>query len=168
MQALNMSFFIFNVSKLLTCEFTRGSKSVKREWLIFSVENWSVQGENLFVFDITAVLKIGSVKMKSVYFNLINSMVTFNFCLWFQSHTDHAGIDCSMLLVIVSFSKKKAVGFYGRVIAERGRDGTVARALAFHQCGLGLIPCIDAKCGSSLLLFLVPARRVVLQFFSLH
>lgn len=76
-----MSFFIFNVSKLLTCEFTRGSKSVKREWLIFSVENWSVQGENLFVFDITAVLKIGLVKMKSVYFNLINSMVTFNFCL---------------------------------------------------------------------------------------
>ena len=56
-------------------------------------------------------------------------------------------------------------------IFQGSRDGVVVRALASHQCGLGLIPGVDAICGLSLLLVLVPAPRVfrrVLQFSSLH
>ena len=48
------------------------------------------------------------------------------------------------------------------------RGGAVVRALASHQCGLGLIPGPGAICGLSLLLALVPAPRVFLRFSSLH
>ena len=52
-----------------------------------------------------------------------------------------------------------------------GRDGAVVRALTSHQCGPGLNPGVDAICGLSLLLVLVPGLRVFfrfLQFFSPH
>ena len=39
------------------------------------------------------------------------------------------------------------------------RDGAVARALASHQCGLGLIPGPGVICGLSLLLVLYTALR---------
>ena len=39
-------------------------------------------------------------------------------------------------------------------------DGTVVRALASHQCGLGSIPGLGVICGLSLLLVLVPVPRV--------
>ena len=54
---------------------------------------------------------------------------------------------------------------------KRYRDGTMVRALASHQYGLGSIPGLDVICGLSLLLVLVLALRVflrVLRFFSLH
>ena len=41
----------------------------------------------------------------------------------------------------------------------RRRDGTVERALASHQCGLGSNPGVDAICGLSLLLVLSFALR---------
>ena len=50
-------------------------------------------------------------------------------------------------------------------------DGAVVRALASHQCGLGLIPGLGIICGLSLLLVLIPAPRVflrALRFPSLH
>ena len=39
------------------------------------------------------------------------------------------------------------------------RDGTMVRALASHQCGLGSNPGVDAICGLSLLLVLSFALR---------
>ena len=51
------------------------------------------------------------------------------------------------------------------------RDGAVVRALAFHQCGPGSIPCPGVIRGLSLLLVLLLAPRVflrVLRFSSLH
>ena len=47
------------------------------------------------------------------------------------------------------------------------RDGTVVRALASHQCGLGSIPGLGVMCGVSLLLVLVLAPRRFLRFSSL-
>ena len=44
--------------------------------------------------------------------------------------------------------------------SNRGaRDGTVVRALASHQCGLGSNPGVDAICGLSLFLVLSFAPR---------
>ena len=54
---------------------------------------------------------------------------------------------------------------------QGSRDGAVARALAFHQCGPGSIPGSGVICGLSLLLVLVLFPRVflrVLRFSSLH
>ena len=51
------------------------------------------------------------------------------------------------------------------------RDDAVVRALASHQCDPGSIPGLDAICGLSLLLVLVPVPRVflrVLRFSSLR
>ena len=45
------------------------------------------------------------------------------------------------------------------------RDGAVLRALTSHQCGLGSNPGVDAICGLSWLLVLVPAPRVFTRFF---
>ena len=42
------------------------------------------------------------------------------------------------------------------------RDGTLVRAFASHQYGLGSIPGLCVICGLSLLLVLVPAPRVFL------
>ena len=58
-------------------------------------------------------------------------------------------------------------------VALAGEQGScaVVRALDSHQCGPGSIPGVDAICGLSLLLVLVPALRVflwVLRFSSLH
>ena len=44
----------------------------------------------------------------------------------------------------------------------------MVRALASHQCAPGSIPGPSVICGLSLLLVLVPAPRVFLQFSSLH
>ena len=49
---------------------------------------------------------------------------------------------------------------------SESRDGTVVRALASHQCSLGLIPGFDIICGLSLFLVLVPAPRVNFSGYS--
>ena len=66
-----------------------------------------------------------------------------------------------LVMSIIQFVNLISVHFWGAMVT----------ALASHQCGPGSIPKVDAICGLSLLLVLVPVPRVflrVLRFSSLH